>query len=185
MELMHPVAGQSILDVGSGSGYFSRHFADAGLQVTGVDPDPAMNQYARASGSKVNYIQGDAQRLPFPDNAFDYCAAVTSLCFIDEPQMALTEMWRVCRHGMVLGLLNRNSLLYLMKYQHGGYRGARWDTVSKVCHWLQALTPSPEVTIRSAIWLPYGGRLSQKVESLMPAQLPWGGFLAIGLKKRK
>ena len=41
MHLLQPASGATLLDVGSGTGYFSRCFAAAGLRVIGIDPDPA------------------------------------------------------------------------------------------------------------------------------------------------
>ena len=83
--LLRTRKGGSLLDVGCGTGHFSRRFARIGLSVTGIDPDPAVLRCARTQGSDVHYLQVNAQELPFSDNAFDYMIAVTSLCFIDEP----------------------------------------------------------------------------------------------------
>lgn len=130
LHLLQPHPGQTLLDVGSGTGYFSRRFTAAGLRVTGVDPDREMLHYARALEDGVEYLEATALHLPFADRSFDYCTAVTSLCFIAEPEQALAEMWRVSRHGVVLGLLNRHSLLYHLKHGRGAYRGARWDSVA-------------------------------------------------------
>lgn len=74
-----------------------------------------MNSYASANSKGIEFIQGDASFLPFADNSFDYCSSITSLCFVSEPEQALKEMWRVSRKALILGLLNRSSLLYYMK----------------------------------------------------------------------
>jgi len=182
-QLLQPSSGESLLDVGSGTGYFSRRFAAAGLQVTGVDPDRSMTDYARRLDSTVTYVEGTAIALPFRDRSFDYVTAVTSLCFIDDPRRALAEMWRVCRRAVVLGLLNRHSLLFRQKYGQGGYRGARWDTVSVARSWWKDMHPAPQVAIRSAVFCPSGSALAQGAEKLLPNTLPWGGFLAIVLHK--
>jgi len=176
--------GNSILDVGCGTGHFSRRFARFGLSVTGIDPDHAALEFARMQGSDVHYMQGNAKKLPFPDNVFDYSIAVTSLCFVDEPLQVLREMWRVTRHATVLGLLNRHSLLHLKKQGQGGYLGARWDTGREFMReWLPALSPAPkEIVVRTAIFLPQGTRIAQRCEQWMPNALPWGGFLAVGLR---
>ena len=177
--------GATLLDAGCGTGYFSRRFARRGLSVTGIDPDPATLKFARTKGEDVRYLQGSALELPFPDYAFDYTVAVTSLCFIDAPMPALQEMWRVSRHGLALGLLNRHSLLHMRKQSRGSYRGARWDTASEVLHeWLPALSPAPgEIAVRSAVFLHQGTRIAQWLEQWLPGTLSWGGFLAIGLKR--
>jgi SAM-dependent methyltransferase len=183
---LRPKAGASLLDVGCGTGYFSRRFASAGQLVAGVDPDPVALNFARMQGGAIHYLQGDALALPFPDDAFDHTIAVTSLCFIDDPVPALREMWRVTRHTLVLGLLNRHSLLHRQKQGQGSYAGARWDTAGEVLQtWLPLLMPTPEeITVRSAIFFPQGNCLARICERWLPGILPWGGFLAIGLRKQ-
>ena len=178
--------GSSLLDVGCGTGHFSRRFARLGLEVTGIDPDPDTLDFARQQGSDIHYLQGNVLELPFPDHAFDYTIAVTSLCFIEDPLQALREMWRVSRYALMLGLLNRNSLLHWRKQGQGSYLGARWDTADEVLKaWIPALAPAPhEIAVRSAIMLPQGTRLAQWCEQCLPRTLSWGGFLAVGLRKR-
>ncbi|MHB1141968.1 MAG: hypothetical protein ACYC1T_09440 [Sulfuricaulis sp.] len=118
-----------------------------------------------------------------PDGAHDYVTAVTSLCFIADTSHALREMWRVARRVVLLGLLNRRSLLYRQKRGRGGYRGAHWDTPAEVRRWTEQLEPEPGVIVCSAIFLPGGGVLARAVEAALPGTLPWGGFLAIVLRK--
>lgn len=183
MRLMKPPAGATLLDVGCGTGHFSRRFAAAGLHVTGLDPDAAMLDYARRLGGGVDYVRGTGAVLPFDDNAYDHATAVTSLCFIADPEQALREMWRVSRRAVLLGLLNRRSLLYRQKHGHGAYRGARWDTAAEVRRWTRRLEPVPQITVRSAIFLPSGGALARVAEATLPGVLPWGGFLAVLLRK--
>ncbi len=181
--LLAPAAGDTLLDVGCGGGHFSRRFADYGLRVTGLDPDAAMVDFARRQGGAIDYLIGTGQTLPFADAAFDYVTAVTSLCFIADPEAALREMWRVSGKAVCLGLLNRHSLLYRRKAGRGAYSGARWDTVAQVRQWARHMSPPPRLRIRSAVFAPSGGALARGVERLLPARLPWGGFLAVCLDK--
>ncbi len=184
IEMMQPDKGGTLLDVGSGTGYFSRRFSSIGLKVTGLDPDPAMIKYTQTQVGEADYIEGLAQHLPFEDNSFDYCTAVTSLCFIDEPVTALAEMWRVSQRGVALGLLNHNSLLYRKKHGRGSYTGARWDTWTEVKKWITVLLPYPaRIQHKTAIFFPGGGMLARFAESLLPGTLPLGGFLAVYLRK--
>lgn len=183
--LLDPLAGATLLDVGCGTGHFSRRFAAAGLRVTGLDPDPAMLDYARGLGGGVNYLLGTGTGLPFDDNAYDHVTAVTSLCFIADPERALREMWRVARRAVLLGLLNRRSLLYRQKHGRGAYRGARWDTAAEAGSWMQSLEPAPRVTAGSAIFLPGGGLMARVSEVILPSGLLWGGFLAMNLRKNE
>jgi SAM-dependent methyltransferase len=177
-------AGDKVLDVGCGTGYFSRQFQASGLRVTGLDPDAAMLAQARAQPGTVCYLQGRSERLPFADASFDYASAITSLCFVGDPLRALTELWRVSRHGVLLGLLNRRSLLYRQKRGRGGYQGARWDAWEDARTWIAALAPAPVlVKHETAVFLPSGSRLARVVEPWLPGTLPWGGFLAVYLGK--
>ncbi len=177
--------GTSLLDLGCGTGYFSRRFAAQDVNVTGVDPDAGMLDFARQQGGGIRYVRASAQALPFVDRAFDYSVAVTSFCFIQNPLAALKEMWRVSRHGMLVAVLNRHSLLYARKHGRGAYRGARWDTPRLLSrHWVQVLTPGPgKVRMRSAVFFPGGSRTARVAERLLPARLPWGGFLVLALSR--
>lgn len=179
--LLAPPPGASLLDVGCGTGYFTRRFALDGAVATGLDPDPAMIAFARShTAGTETFMTGDATRLPFADGAFDYCTAITSLCFIQEQRAALLEMLRVTRKRLALGLLNRRSLLFLAKGRRGGrgaYRGAYWHTASEIANLLKDLGAT-RVRVRSAIFLPSGGPLGRIVEQAMTPNLLFGGFLA-------
>jgi len=183
--LLQPKAGHSILDVGCGTGYFSCHFARSGLSVTGIDPDAKTLDFAKEQNGNIAYLQGSGLDLPFPDQSFDYSSAVTSLCFINDPQQVLAEMWRVTRYALVLGLLNYHSLLFFQKHGRGSYQGARWDTTNTVLkEWIPTLSSIPKTVItRTAIFFPQGNRIARWSEQLIPKQLPFGGFLAIYLRK--
>jgi len=183
MRLLRPQPGASLLDVGCGTGYFSRRFAGKGLVVTGLDPDEGMLDYARAREDTVRYLRGDTLALPFEDRSFDHCIAITSLCFVTDPVRALREMLRVARQSVVLGLLNRHSRLYRQKHDRGGYRGARWDSIEDIRRWLDEAGPNVDAQIRTAIFFPSGGRFAQLAEPCLPTRLPWGGFLAAALHK--
>lgn len=174
----------TLLDVGSGTGYFSRCFSRAGLQVTGLDADATMLQYARDLSGSARLVAGRAEQLPFPPQSFDYVAAITSLCFVSNPVEALHVLWRTARRGMMLGLLNRDSVLHRRKCGRGSYAGARWDTVGDVGNWISRLSPAPQHWHwRTAIFFPDGSPIARVMEKVLPARLPWGGFLAVYLHK--
>lgn len=182
-ELLHPRPGESVLDVGCGTGYFSNALSDRGLNVTGLDPDLPALRFARQRDPRIALAGGRAGALPFADGAFDHALAMTSLCFVPDPARALRELWRVSRRAVLLGLLHRRSLLYLSKHGRGGYRGARWDLLGEVLGWAEGLTPTPEPSARFALFLPSGGLLAQRAESLIPPRFPLGGFLAVCLRR--
>ncbi|PZG21123.1 class I SAM-dependent methyltransferase [Nonomuraea aridisoli] len=103
--MVRPRAGDRILDVGCGTGYLTRILspvAGPAGEVTGLDPSPAMIQYAaaRARGN-CRYVLGGAQTLPFPDGSFDAVTATLVVHHIpaDDRPEALGEMYRVLRPG--------------------------------------------------------------------------------------
>lgn len=175
-------AGQQVLDVGCGSGWFTRQLAQAGLQPTGLDLDAAMLAVARQrTPAGIHWLQGDATQLPFADRSFDHVVALTSLCFVPDWPRAVAEMVRVARRGVALGLLNRHSLLWREKGQGGGsgaYRGAHWHTRSEVAACLRQL-PLRNVRYASAVSLPSGTSAARALERLLPDGWPWGSFLLV------
>lgn len=178
--LLSPKPGENLLDVGCGTGYFTRRFARRGLPVTGVDPDSGMLRFAaRHAAGNERYVLGDARALPFPDRSFDLCISVTALCFIAEQEQALSEILRVARRRLAIGLLNRRSLLYLEKGRgggRGGYRGARWHTKPEIEPLFSGL-PVRDLTIRTAILLPWCPRLGRVADCVVAHHSPWGAFL--------
>ncbi|MEZ5615270.1 MAG: class I SAM-dependent methyltransferase [Rhodocyclaceae bacterium] len=127
-EMVAPRPGETLLDVGCGTGYFTRHFAGAnGIGwVAGADRDAGAVRFAADRGGAA-YLVADGLRLPFADRSFDLAVGVTSLCFMPDERRALAEMLRVARRRVALGLLNRRSLLWLDKGRgegRGAYGGA-------------------------------------------------------------
>jgi ubiquinone/menaquinone biosynthesis C-methylase UbiE len=180
--LLAPASSASILDVGCGTGYFSRRFARDGHRVTGVDRDSSMLAVARASAAAgERYVDADALALPFGDGEFDCCISVTALCFVADEAAALAEMCRVTRRRLALGLLNRHSLLYLQKGRHGGsgaYRGAHWHNAREVRElFSRVLGRAPR--LEYAVFLPSGDRVARLIEELLPQRLSFGAFLAV------
>ena len=71
IKMLRPVQGSTLLDVGCGTGYFCRRFANAGLKVHGLDPDVSMLTHAHSLDSNIKYLLGEATALPFADHHFD------------------------------------------------------------------------------------------------------------------
>ena len=174
--------GKGLLDVGCGTGWFTRRLAAAGLDVTGVDVDASALRFARArSDDDICYVEGDACRLPFADQSFDQVISVTALCFVDDWHRAIAEIARVTKRRFVLGLLNRHSLLWLEKGRSGGkgaYKGAHWHTRRELDEVRKEL-PVERLHFSSAIFLPSGTEFPKAVERVLPNGLPWGAFLVV------
>lgn len=183
--LLVPNPSETLLDVGCGTGYFTCRFATdaADGNVVGVDIDLNMLRFADGhSAHGIGLVAADACLLPFRDNSFDLVVSVTALCFIHEEQQALREMLRVARRRVVLGLLNRHSLLYLAKGRDGGrgaYRGAHWHTPTEALRLFEGL-PVLHEDLGTAIVMPGGKHWSQRLEPLLRRWLPGcGAFIAV------
>jgi SAM-dependent methyltransferase len=172
--------GDSLLDVGCGTGWFTRRAAADDLLVTGLDPNSVWLDYARSHSSPaLNWVDGDARALPFADASFDQVLSIAALCFVDDERQAVAECVRVSRRRFAIGWLNRTSLLYRQKGRGGGsgaYRGARWHTSGEVRALFTGL-PVCNLKLRSAIFLPSGMHCARWLEQLLPDGLPWGGLL--------
>ncbi len=91
--------GEQVLDVGAGTGRFSRLVAES-AHVVAVDLSPAMLDQARAKGTP-NLIQGDAHALPFRRDAFDVTLLVMVLHQLADFRMVLREVARVSRRAVI------------------------------------------------------------------------------------
>jgi len=182
-ELLHralaPRLGETLLDVGCGTGHFTRLFAQrAGVRVVGLDPNIDWLAFARGAGTAA-CVGGRAERLPFRDASFDLSIAVTSLCFVAAEREALRELVRVTRRRIAIGLLNRHSLLYWQKGRGGGsgaYRGAHWHTPVEARALFDGL-PVHGVTLCTGVFLPGAAPAARALERVAPRGLPLGAFM--------
>jgi ubiquinone/menaquinone biosynthesis C-methylase UbiE len=109
--------GDSVLDVGSSSGYLARRLAavDPSVRVTGVDPsEPAIAYARRHAGPGMTFTVGVAQDLALPDASFDVVTCTLAMHHIPrrQRQAAFAEMYRVTRPGGHLLTADMESLLH-------------------------------------------------------------------------
>lgn len=174
--------GEVVLDVGCGTGWFTRRLAADGAQVVGLDRDAEALAFARSHDQgSTSYVRGDAICMPFANASFGTVLSVTALCFVEQWGQALAEIARVARRRFVLGLLNKHSVLWLDKGRGGAFRayqGAHWHTHAEIeaaLHELQA----DNVRYAYGVFAPSGSRLARHVERWMPSSLPVGSFFAV------
>ena len=101
-EQLVPLAEGKVLEVGIGSGLNLPFYRDD-VNVTGVDPSPELQVYARQiakkRGMKVAFLTQGGESLPINDNAFDSVVMTWTLCTIPKPDLALAEIKRVLKPG--------------------------------------------------------------------------------------
>ena len=169
-----------VLDVGCGTGWFTRRAEAVATRVVGLDIDPELLDFARRkSACHGEYLLGDAAALPFPDASFDKVMSITALCFVTDWPRAIAEIVRVTRQSFAIGLLNRRSMLYLRKGRHGGvgaYKGAHWHTGAEVMAALRGL-PARECTVTFGVFDASATGAARVVERVLPSSWPLGSFL--------
>jgi SAM-dependent methyltransferase len=101
---------RSVLEVGCGTGQFTRWLAAQGYRPLGLDRSPAMLEELRRRGPEIPALIGDGLCLPFGDLSVDLVLHATCLEFVPDPLQALREAVRVSRRGVVLLVMNRASL---------------------------------------------------------------------------
>ena len=101
-------AGDRVLDVACGTGNATLPAARTGARVTGLDLTPALlERAARAAGDlEIEWIEGDAQALPFGDASFDVVLSTFGAMFAPDQERTAAELARVLRPGGRLGMCN-------------------------------------------------------------------------------
>jgi SAM-dependent methyltransferase len=101
--------GTRVLDVAAGSGNVALRAAEAGASVVASDLSPAGFEAGRreaaALGVEVEWVEADAQALPFPDGAFDAVTSCFGAMFAPDHGAVAREVARVCRPGGTIGML--------------------------------------------------------------------------------
>ena len=114
LSLINPseIQGIRLLDVGCGTGRFSRFFSERGADVISIDASPAMLQVAREQdNNQGQYSISNALSLPFGKNTFDVAISVNVFNHLASYEQAISEICRVSRK-VILGLPNKYSILF-------------------------------------------------------------------------
>jgi SAM-dependent methyltransferase len=103
-------AGMRVLDVAAGTGNASLPAAQCGAAVTASDLTPELLQAgerrAQAARLALEWVEADAERLPFDDASFDVVMSSIGAMFAPHHQDVADELVRVCRPGGTIGMLN-------------------------------------------------------------------------------
>ena len=103
-------SGMRVLDVACGTGSLTIPAAKAGATVTGVDIATNLLEQARArakhEGLNIQFDEGDAEQLPYPDASFDLVVSQFGAMFAPRPERVAAELTRVCRPGGKIAMAN-------------------------------------------------------------------------------
>ncbi len=109
-EVVDVMPGDRVLDVACGSGTAALAAARRGAKTTGIDYVPALlergRERAAAERLAVDWVEGDAEALPFDDGSFDIVLSTFGSMFAPDHARAAQEMLRVCRSGGRIGMSN-------------------------------------------------------------------------------
>jgi ubiquinone/menaquinone biosynthesis C-methylase UbiE len=103
-------SGHRVLDVAAGNGNVSLAAARRWCDVVSTDYVPALlergRERAAAERLEIEFLEADAEALPFPDGAFDAVVSTFGVMFTPDQGRAAAEMVRVCKRGGKIGLAN-------------------------------------------------------------------------------
>jgi len=102
--------GMRVLDVAAGTGNASIPAAKSGAQVTASDLTPELfdagRKRAQAEGVELEWVEADAEGLPFDDESFDVVMSSIGAMFAPHHQDVADQLVRVCKPGGTIGMLN-------------------------------------------------------------------------------
>jgi ubiquinone/menaquinone biosynthesis C-methylase UbiE len=110
--------GARVLDVAAGDGNFALAATRRGAIVTASDLTPHMVELGRnraaAAGAQIEWLEADAEQLPFADDDYEIVASVFGAMFAPRPELVASEMFRVAKPGGLVAMAN---------YGPGGFLG--------------------------------------------------------------
>ena len=175
----------ALLEVGSGTGWWSAWFSQRGFRVTGVDISWEMVAVARKKKiPAASFLSEDAHRLSFLDHQFDAACAITTLEFTREPESVIREMVRCTRPGgqLLLGILNSASTANRARRKVSGspFEWARFFSIKDL---RDRLSPFGQVKIIPCVF-PFSMKLPLPLACLADGMLALSGrgtgaFLAV------
>jgi ubiquinone/menaquinone biosynthesis C-methylase UbiE len=183
-DLLQPMCGESVLDIGCGSGACLTAFLDMGLKVTGLDPSTYMLDMSLNNiGNRAELYRGYAEDLPFDDNSFNYSCLFTTLEFVDDPTRALKEAFRVTKDRVFIGVFNRYALKGIQRRVKGIFTStifnhAKFFSVWELKQMIRSIIGQVPVSWRTVCQLPTpSGKYVYNLEqSKIIQRCPFGAF---------
>ena len=135
--------GAPVLDLGCGTGNYTRLLERSGLLMTGVDPSDVMLAGAGAEASGIAWVKGSGEALPFADGTFDGAVSTNTVYHFRDPPAVFREVRRVLAGGrLVLFAALREQVqgYWLRHYFPQAVKGAAAQAVPReqMAEWLRA-----------------------------------------------
>lgn len=177
MKYCRVAPGMDVLDIGCGTGCFTRYLAEGmpHLNITGIDTDAVFIEQARITAQeqgmseRVEFMVEDACDLPFMDHCFDAVVSHTFFTSVHKPKKALLEMIRVAKTGATIASITTMS--FINEVWHKGY-------YPDECTWYERL-----IEVEVKVWKMYQAidPISNYTKGIPTSEIPH--FLAAnGLK---
>lgn len=120
VDMLRPAHGDSVLDIGCGTGASIEALLPLGVRLTGVDPSGPVLRIAREKfGNRVSLRNAAAEDLPFDDNSFHHAVLMTTLEFVEDPERVLAEACRVAKDRLFIGVFNRYAIKNIQRRVEG------------------------------------------------------------------
>jgi SAM-dependent methyltransferase len=177
-------AGQEVLDVAAGDGNFALACAFEGASVVASDISPGMvargKARSEAEGYDVEWVEADAEDLPFDDGRFECVGSVFGAVMAPRPDVVARELFRVVRPGNTVGLVawvpdGVASELFAIGRKYAPSASTRvvphehWGNEDTVSERLGELANSIEMERRS---LPWAGESPESYVEFMERNAP-------------
>ena len=187
LDMLKPARGETLVDLGCGTGSGAGLFVEKGLQVTGVDPSPYMLDIARnALGHRVDFKRAFAEDLPFEDNSFNHACFYYTLEFVQDPAKAVSEACRVTKDRIFFGIINRyalNSIQLRLKgrFNQTPFRHARLFSIGEIKNLLRLHLGDVPLIWRTTSQFPgpYGNIVQRLKQNNLVQKYPFGAFAGI------
>lgn len=183
-QLLKPMDGERLLDVGCGSGNYLRFFRRKGCSVTGSDPSQRMLDIAREKlGQRADLCLGSCEDLPFSDNEFD----IVTMIFPDpacDLKNAIHEAIRVCRGRIFLGTANRfypTAEYASQKAELYSYGRSHSSSIPEMIQLVKSALSNTKIQWGSVIFFPprWYPALSYVEEKIPAIKNPFGSFIGL------
>jgi ubiquinone/menaquinone biosynthesis C-methylase UbiE len=110
MRLARLGPGARIADLGCGSGVFTDLLGRQGYHATGLDLSPKLIAQARTKYSGVEFLEGDVEQLPFPDQSLDGVLLSGLVHHLPDPARCASEVYRVLKRGGSFAAFDPNRM---------------------------------------------------------------------------